>query len=128
MVTAFPGQHPPASRHENRLLRTGQAADVPVHGNFDCIPEPKMSVFILHRRLFQQETKMRNLIIAACCAALMGSTSVAFAQTPAPAAAPDATKADTSASSTTKMKKKSSKKSAMKSGDTKSDTSTKDAK
>ena len=57
---------------------------------------------------------MRNLIIAACCAALMGSVSVAFAQTAAPAAAPDTTKADTP----TKMKKKSSKKSAMKSGDT----------
>jgi hypothetical protein len=67
---------------------------------------------------------MRNLIIAACCAALMGSASVAFAQTAAPAAAPDTTKADTP----TKMKKKSSKKSAMKSGDTKTATPAPDAK
>jgi hypothetical protein len=68
---------------------------------------------------------MRNLIIAACCAALMGSVSVASAQTTtAPAAAPDATKADTS----TKMKKKSTKKSAMKSGDTMSKDGTKDSK
>ena len=67
---------------------------------------------------------MRNLIIAACCAALVGSVSVAYAQTTAPAAAPDATKADTS----TKMKKKSGKKSAMKSGDTMSKEGTKDSK
>jgi hypothetical protein len=124
MVTGFSEA---ASRLENVLSRA-RRPDVPVHGNFDCIPEPKMAVFIFHRRLFQQETKMRNLIIAACCAALMGSVSVAFAQTAAPAAAPDATKADTSASSTTKMKKKSSKKSAMKSGDTMTKDGTKDAK
>lgn len=67
---------------------------------------------------------MRNLIIVACCAALVGSVSVASAQTTAPAAAPDATKADTP----TKMKKKSSKKSAMKSGDTMSKEGTKDSK
>jgi hypothetical protein len=65
---------------------------------------------------------MRNLLVVACCAALMGSVSVAFAQTSGPAAQ-DSTKADTS----TKMKKKSGKKSAMKSGDTKSD-ATKDSK
>jgi hypothetical protein len=67
---------------------------------------------------------MRNLIIVACCAALMGSVSVASAQTTAPAAAPDATKADTPA----KTKKKSGKKSAMKSGDTMSKEGTKDSK
>ena len=63
---------------------------------------------------------MRNLIIAVCCAALVGSVSVASAQT----SAPDATKADTP----TKMKKKSGKKSAMKSGDTMSKEGTKDSK
>jgi hypothetical protein len=65
---------------------------------------------------------MRNLIIAACCAALVGSVSVASAQTTAPAA----TKADTSTKM--KMKKKSGKKSAMKSGDTMSKEGTKDSK
>ncbi len=68
---------------------------------------------------------MRNLLIAACCAALMGSVSVASAQTTTGPAAQDSTKADTSSA---KMKKKSGKKSAMKSGDTKSDTSKDDAK
>jgi pentapeptide MXKDX repeat protein len=62
---------------------------------------------------------MRNLIIAACCAALVGSVSVASAQTTTPDA-----KADTSM----KMKKKSTKKSAMKSGDTMSKDGTKDSK
>ena len=35
--------------------------------------------------MFQQETKMRNLLIAACCAALVGSVSIASAQTTGPA-------------------------------------------
>jgi hypothetical protein len=96
-----------------------------LHGNVDCDAEPETPVVILPARSVQQETKMRNLIIAACCAALMGSISVASAQTTtAPAAAPDAIKADTS----TKMKKKSTKKSAMKSGDTMSKDGTKDSK
>lgn len=55
---------------------------------------------------------MRTLIIAACCAALVGSVTIASVQT---SFAQDAPKTDTS----TKMKKKSSKKSSMKkSGDT----------
>jgi pentapeptide MXKDX repeat protein len=52
---------------------------------------------------------MRNLLIAACCAALVGSVSVASAQTTAPAPQ-DSMKTDA------KMKKKSSKK-AQKSDD-----------
>ncbi len=54
---------------------------------------------------------MRTLIIAACCAALVGSVTIASTQT---SFAQDATKSD----STTKMKKKSSKKSTKKSDDT----------
>ena len=47
--------------------------------------EPKTADFILYGRLFQQETnKMRNLLIVACCAALVGSVSVASAQTTGP--------------------------------------------
>ena len=53
---------------------------------------------------------MRTLIIAACCAALVGSVTLASTQT---TFAQDATKTDTP----TKMKKKSSKKSSMKKSD-----------
>jgi hypothetical protein len=53
---------------------------------------------------------MRALIIAACCAALVGSVTIASTQS---SFAQDAPKTDTS----TKMKKKSSKKSSMKKTD-----------
>lgn len=53
---------------------------------------------------------MRNLLIAACCAALVGSVSVASAQTTAPAAQ-DSVKTDNPMNANAKMKKKASKKS-----------------
>jgi hypothetical protein len=40
-----------------------------------------------------QEIKMRRLIVAVCCAALVGSVSVASAQTTGPAAQPTTVKA-----------------------------------
>ena len=52
---------------------------------------------------------MRTLLIAACCAALVGSVSMASAQTTAPAAR-DSMKTDSPANANAKMKKKSSKK------------------
>lgn len=52
---------------------------------------------------------MRTLLIAACCAALVGSVSVASAQTTAPAAQ-DSVKTDSPTNAKAKMKKKSSKK------------------
>lgn len=58
---------------------------------------------------------MRNLLIAACCAALMGSISAASAQTTGPATQ-DSMKATTPMDANAKMKKKSMKKS-MKSDD-----------
>jgi hypothetical protein len=65
---------------------------------------------------------MRNLLIAACCAALVGSVSVASAQTTAPAAQ-DSLKSDSPMNANAKTKKKSSKKTTKKSDDSmKSDT------
>ena len=52
---------------------------------------------------------MRNLLIAACCAALVGNVSMASAQTTAPAAQ-DSMKTDNPMNANAKMKKKSSKK------------------
>jgi pentapeptide MXKDX repeat protein len=52
---------------------------------------------------------MRNLLIAACCAALVGNVSIASAQTTAPAAQ-DSMKTDSPTNANAKMKKKSSKK------------------
>jgi hypothetical protein len=59
---------------------------------------------------------MRNLLIAACCAALMGSVSVASAQTTAPAAQ-DSVKTDNPMNANAKMKKKKSSKKTTKSDD-----------
>jgi hypothetical protein len=78
--------------------------------------EPKTPYFILLRRLFEQELKMRNLLIAACCAALVGSVSVASAQTAGPTNQ-DSLKTSSPADSNAKMKKKHK----MKKGMTKSD-------
>ena len=52
---------------------------------------------------------MRNLLIAACCTALLGSVSIASAQNTAPAAQ-DSMKTDSPMNANAKMKKKSSKK------------------
>jgi hypothetical protein len=52
---------------------------------------------------------MRNLLIAACCAALVGRVSVASAQTTAPTPQ-DSMKANNPVNANAKMKKKSSKK------------------
>jgi len=65
---------------------------------------------------------MRNLLIAACCAALVGSVTVASAQTASPANQ-DATKTENSMGSNAKMKKKHHKmKKATKSDDSMKDT------
>ncbi len=70
---------------------------------------------------------MRNLLIAACCAALVGSVSVASAQTMAPAAQ-DSVKTDSPTKANAKTKKKSTRKT-TKSGDSmKSDAPTDDMK
>lgn len=53
---------------------------------------------------------MRNLLIAACCAALVGSVSVASAQTAAPTGQ-DSMKTHNPMNANAKMKKKTSKKS-----------------
>ncbi len=58
---------------------------------------------------------MKNLLVAACCAALVGSTSIAFAQTSGPTTQ-DTMKTNNPMDSNAKMKKKHTKKS-MKSGD-----------
>jgi len=52
---------------------------------------------------------MRNLLIAACCAALVGSVSMASAQTTAPAAQ-DSMKTNSPMNANAKVKKKSHKK------------------
>jgi hypothetical protein len=70
--------------------------------------------------------KMRNLIIAACCAALMGSLSAASAQTTGPTTQ-DTMKANSPMDSNAAMKKKHKMKKSTKSddsmkSDTKSDT------
>lgn len=71
---------------------------------------------------------MRNLLVAVCCAALVGSVSVASAQTTAPAAQ-DSLKSDSPMNANAKTKKKSSKKTTKKSDDSmKSDTSKDDMK
>ncbi len=59
---------------------------------------------------------MRNLLIAACCAALVGSVSVASAQTTAPAAQ-DSMKTSDPMNANAKMKKKTAKKTTKKSDD-----------
>jgi mannitol-specific phosphotransferase system IIBC component len=90
--------------------------------------EPGPPVFILSRRLFQQETQMRNLIIAVCCAALVGSVSVASAQTTAPTGR-DSVKTHNPMNANAKMKKTSKKSAKAKSDDsTKSYTSKDDMK
>jgi pentapeptide MXKDX repeat protein len=61
-------------------------------------------------RLFQQETQMKNLLVAACCAALVGSTSIAFAQTTGPTTQ-DTLKTNNPMNANAKMKKKHTKKS-----------------
>ena len=66
---------------------------------------------------------MRNLLIAACCAALVGSVSVASAQTTA-ATGKDSMKTHNPMNANAKMKKTSKKSAKSKSDDsTKSDTS-----
>ncbi|WP_291684093.1 hypothetical protein [Bradyrhizobium sp.] len=59
---------------------------------------------------------MRNLFIAACCAALVGSVSIASAQNTAPAAQ-DFMKTDSPMNANAKMKKSSKKTTKSKSGD-----------
>jgi pentapeptide MXKDX repeat protein len=61
-----------------------------------------------------QEIKMRNFILAACCAALVGSISVASAQTASPAGQ-EATKANDPMNANAKTKKHKTKKSMTKS-------------
>jgi hypothetical protein len=98
--------------------------------------EPGTPVFILSnacRHSFQAfvptgDQKMRNLLVAVCCAALVGSVSVASAQTTAPVAQ-DSLKSDSPMNANAKTKKKSSKKTTKKSDDSmKSDTSKDDMK
>jgi hypothetical protein len=64
---------------------------------------------------------MRNLLIAVCCAALMGSVSVATAQTSGPTQ--DSMKAHNPMDSNAKMKKKHAKKSTKSDDSMKADTS-----
>ena len=59
---------------------------------------------------------MRNLLIAACCAALVGSVSVASAQTAGPATQ-DSMKTNSPMDSNAKMKKTHKTKKGMKSDD-----------
>jgi hypothetical protein len=68
---------------------------------------------------------MRNLLIAACCAALVGSISVASAQTAGPATQ-DTVKSKSPMDSNAKMKKKHTKKS-MKADDGMKGSMSKDA-
>jgi hypothetical protein len=82
--------------------------------------EPKTRDFILYGRLFQQETKMRNLLIAACCAALVGSVSAASAQTSGPTSQ-DTMKTNSAMDSNAKMKKSKTKKSTKSDDSMKSD-------
>jgi pentapeptide MXKDX repeat protein len=77
--------------------------------------EPITFDFILLGRLFQQEIKMRNLLIAACCVAFVGSVSVASAQTTNPPGQ-DSMKTNSPMDPSAKKKKKT-KKGAMKSDD-----------
>jgi len=70
---------------------------------------------------------MRNLLIAACCAALMGSVSIASAQTTAPAAQ-DSMKTDNPMNANAKMKKKKSSKKTTKSDDSMKSDAPKDSK
>jgi pentapeptide MXKDX repeat protein len=79
------------------------------------VMEPITLDFISLGRLFQQEIKMRNLLIAACCVAFVGSVSAASAQTTNPPGQ-DSMKTNSPMDSSAKMKKKS-KKSATKSDD-----------
>jgi pentapeptide MXKDX repeat protein len=72
--------------------------------------------------MFQQEIKMRNLLIAACCAALVGSVSVASAQTSGPTSQ-DSMKTNGAMNANAKMKKKSTKKNVKSDDSMKSDTS-----
>jgi hypothetical protein len=60
------------------------------------------------------EIKMRNLIVAACCAALVGSVSVASAQTTGPAAQPTVKASDPVNAQAKTMKKKHKAKKAAK--------------
>jgi pentapeptide MXKDX repeat protein len=76
--------------------------------------EPKPAVFIFPGLLIQQEAKMRNLLIVACCAALMGTVSVASAQTAGPTTQ-DSMKARHPMDANAKMKH--TKKKSMKSND-----------
>ena len=89
--------------------------------------EPMPPYFIFRERLFQQETKMRNLLIAACCAALMGSISVASAKT-AGTTTRDSMKTHNPMDANAKMKKKTMKKKTddMSKGDASKDAMSKD--
>jgi hypothetical protein len=64
---------------------------------------------------------MRNLLIAACCVALVGSIPVASAQTTGPAA-PEAVKSHNPMNSNAKMKKKHKKSTKAEDGMTKDGT------
>jgi pentapeptide MXKDX repeat protein len=70
--------------------------------------EPGTPAFIVPGTLFQQEINMRNLLIAACCAALVGSVSVAAAQTAGPTSQ-DTLKTASPMNANAKMKKKHTK-------------------
>jgi pentapeptide MXKDX repeat protein len=80
-----------------------------------------------------QETQMRNLLIATCCAALVGSVSVAAAQTTAPAGQ-NSMKTHDPMNANAKMEKKSKKSKmsksddSMKGGDMSKDNMKKDSK
>jgi hypothetical protein len=88
--------------------------------------EPKTADSILYGRLFQQETnKMRNLLVAACCAALVGSVSVASAQTTGPTSQ-DTMKTNNPMDPNAKVKKSKTKKSTKSDDSMKSD-ATKDS-
>jgi pentapeptide MXKDX repeat protein len=66
--------------------------------------------------MFQQETKMRNLLIVACCAALAGGLSAASAQSTGPSTQ-DTIKTNSPADSYAAMKKKHKTKKSAKSDD-----------
>jgi pentapeptide MXKDX repeat protein len=68
---------------------------------------------------------MRNLLIAACCAALIGSVSVASAQTTGPASQ-DSMKTNSPTDSNAKMKKTNKTKKSTKSDDSMKDDTSKD--
>jgi hypothetical protein len=73
-----------------------------------CVPSKELFRLwpVIGRSFTNQEIKMRRLIVAVCCAALVGSVSVASAQTTGPAAQETMKANDPMNANAKKMKKK----------------------